>query len=413
MAFVKCETFKKSQEAQDNAIKELQNALENSERASVQTNNEQDQRLDNLETCCENNVITNSEQEQLLKQLATTVEGLSTQQEQLNNKVKGGNQSLSIDDKGVKVRISELESNMLQLKEDGLFISNNPNDYYQSFHIHAMQGSDEAGDGSKEKPFRTVGKALAEMKNIPSYVDIFLYKGLRYEVDDAYYNKFKEFCNINIHAYDESMPSGKGVMGYPYSITSNVYYRGYIAESYPRPILVFPVSRDDKLRMMRRNAILANKVCAYGIAIIINDASPNDEMSYSGNYNGAFDCKDVIELLGCTVEWIAPTTIGSGVGAYRTDVLFRGNVRWVNSLLKTDLTVGRYTTGLISSSFSDKVSAIDWHGENLNGYGESPDYPTLTRNFSGVTQNIKPNAISTSSGSSVVNGVVFNWDMNG
>lgn len=376
---------------QDEAIEELRQAIANNAERDLTKNEEQDEKIAQLEECCENSASKNSE---------------------LEGKLANADNSMQVDQDGLKVRISNLENNILQLREDGLFISNNPNDYYQSFHVHAAQGSDESGDGSKENPYRTIGKALSEMKNIPSNVDLFLYKGLTYEANWGYYDRFKEFCNISIHAYDNETQSGKGVVGYPYGTSNNAYYRGHIAKSYPRPTLRFKTALEHDLRFALRPCIIASKVAVYGIQLVADDRVDNDNPEYSGNFDGCLTASSHIELYGCTVEWIAPTSIGSGAGAYRTDVLLRGGIRWVNSQLKTDLSAGQYKTGLVSSNYTSEFRAIDWHGSHLEGYGESPNYETLTGNFEGVVQNIKPDVIS-STGGSFVNGVAFNWNLNG
>lgn len=433
MAFVKCSTYKADQteqnnrldaleaccesnsiknDAQDKEIEALKQAVAYNAQANSDKDSEQDNAIEALQQQLKQAEDTNNAQEEQLKNLEQCCSENKQNSEALDAKLANLDSSLQINENGIGVRISQLENNVLQLREDGLFMSNNPNDYYQSFHIHAAQGNDETGDGSKERPYRTVDKALSVMKNIPSNVDLFLYKGLTYEANWAYHDKFKEFCNISIHAYDNETQSGKGVVGYPYGTSNNAYYRGHIAKSYPRPTLRFKAALDHDLRFALRPSIIANKVAVYGIQLVVDDRVDNDNPEYSGNFNGCLEARTDVELYGCTIEWIAPTSIGSGAGAYRTDVLLRGGIRWINSQLKTDLSAGQYKTGLVSSNYTSEVRAIDWHGAHLEGYGEAPNYETLTGSFEGVTQNIKPDVI-VSSGSAFVNGVAFNWNING
>lgn len=437
MAFVKCSTYKADQaeqnnrldaleaccesnstknDAQDKEIEALKQAVADNAQANSDKDSEQDNAIEALQQQLKQAEDTNNVQEEQLKNLEQCCSENKQNSEALDAKLaKLANldSSLQINENGIGVRISQLENNVLQLKEDGLFMSNNPNDYYQSFHIHAAQGNDETGDGSKERPYRTVDKALSVMKNIPSYVDLFLYKGLTYDAGGNYYNRFKTFCNISIHAYDEATPSAHGVSGYPYVTSTNAYYRGHIAKSYPRPTLRFKTKVEHELRSVSRPSIMANKIAAFGIALLVDDRVDNDITEYSGNFSGCLEAISTVELLGCTLEWIAPSHIStSGVAAYRTDVLLRGEILWINSLLKTDLTAGQYKTGLVSSSFTQSFRAIDWHGANLEGYGEAPNYETLTGSFEGVTQNIKPDVIA-SNGSAFVNGVTFNFNING
>lgn len=434
MAFVKCSTYKADQteqnnrldaleaccesnstknDAQDKEIEALKQAVAYNAQANSDKDSEQDNAIEALQQQLKQAENTNNAQEEQLKNLEQCCSENKQNSEALDAKLANLDSSLQINENGIGVRISQLENNVLQLKEDGLFMSNNPNDYYQSFHVHAAQGNDETGDGSKERPYRTVDKALSVMKNIPSYVDLFLYKGLTYDAGGNYYNRYKTFCNINIHAYDEATPSAHGVSGYPYVTSTNAYYRGHVAKSYPRPTLRFKTKVEHELRSVARPSIMANKIAAFGIALLVDDRVDNDITEYSGNFSGCLEAISTVELFGCTLEWIAPNHIStSGVAAYRTDVLLRGEIRWINSLLKTNLTAGQYKTGLVSSSFTSEFRAIDWHGANLEGYGEAPNYETLTGSFEGVTQNIKPDVIA-SNGSAFVNGVAFNWNLNG
>lgn len=78
--------------------------------------------------------------------------------------------TFEIDELGrLKLRISALEDNQLKIRDDGIYKGEKPS--RSSFYVDYLHGSDN-NDGSKEQPFKTVGKAIDSIENgtVGSYI---------------------------------------------------------------------------------------------------------------------------------------------------------------------------------------------------------------------------------------------------
>lgn len=307
----------------------------------------------------------------------------------------------------LELRISDIERNVLRLRDGKLFMSLDPNDYAQRFYVHGTRGSDN-NDGSFERPFRTFNKAIEMTKNIVSYVDIFLYKDLTYDYP-ALNNRFKHNIRLTIHAYDENNRDGS-VTGYPYRVPTNAYYRGHIARSYPRPTLRIRVLEDASNNgAFTRQVLYVKRLVAHGIIFDINDTAPRIDDSKSGSFDGIFgDQVEMSELYGCTIRYTPTQHVGSAAGAYRRDVLLRGDIKWINSLLENDPSKTRFPSALVSSMFTTKFTCIDWHSDHLQGYGTATDYPTLTGGNTPVWTNMSAGCFHGSPPHNA-NGVLLNF----
>lgn len=317
------------------------------------------------------------------------------------------NQPININDSGeLEVRLSTVEKNILQIRDGGLFLSTDPADHYKRFYVKSDTGSDD-NDGSFNSPFRTLDKAIASTPNIISNVDIYLYKGLDYHFPELH-NRWKSNVNISMHAYDENMPNG-GATGYPYSLPSNAYYRGHVAKNYPRPKVYASVKEENSI--YTRQTLLVNRLAAYGISFIVNDAIQGvEDTSKSGSYDGIFGRPEKTEFTGCTISWVGPSKITlNSAGWYRTDAILRGDILWINSKLLTNLENSTIKGYLITSNFTSSFTVIDWHGANLESYGQGTNYPTLTHDFDGLIENITKNVIHNSQEGGYINNVALNF----
>lgn len=378
MAFVKCSTYKEKQEEQDNRLDALEECCENNNtkndaqdeevgalkqvivelkqklNQTEAENNEQDERLDNLEQCCNEN---------------------TEKSEALDAKLSNLDSSLQINENGIGVRISQLENNVLQLKEDGLFMSNNPNDYYTKLYC-ADHGNDETGDGTREKPFRTIEKALSTVRNIPSQVHLMLYEGSTFDLNSVIH---LDLVNLKIHPYGTQIETT-----HPESIPSNGYYRGYIAANYNRPTIRFRTNIDSY--WVKRAAFVANTFVVSGLGFEIFNQAKGDDGTLSGSYTGIFEAIGSNAVFwGCTFEVKSQPQSFSGNGAYRGDVYFRGakisfyDCVWLKD--PTETTTGKYCA-FVSSLYTSQVSVVSHHPEKLSTYGDPhyQEYESISAN---------------------------------
>lgn len=260
--------------------------------------------------------------------------------------------------KQYEVALSKDQTNLIQLRDDGLYFGYTPERNVATLYI-ANSGNDD-NDGTRGNPIRTLHKAAELIKDTPAVYSIFLHEGDTFELS---HNFYKRYVSVDINAYGSQSDTI-----YPPYTAIDPFFRGYMAKNLNRPILKASVDKTGNI--YRRSTIIANEISIKGVHIKVDNTMVNDDGVSAGAYTGVIDGKEV-KLFGCIVERLNK---GSAIqrakptGLYRDDVLLRGNVLWCNCELRG------IKEWLAHYAYTDLFKISDWNTGLVRGSAGVPDY---------------------------------------
>ena len=262
----------------------------------------------------------------------------------------------------LKLRVSALEDNQLKLRDDGLYQGSAARPDLANLYV-ANHGND-SNAGTREAPLRTIQAAVDKLENIPANYTIWLHEGHQFDWVYAH----KAFTNVAFQVYGAMVDSQ-----YPIAVSKNAHYRGFVAKNFPRPTINVRVN--DRHNFIMRQMFTCTSVDMNGIRIEVhNKFSGFDDGSKSGWFTGIINASEYVAIHGCVInEASKAVPVGSGVGAYRDDVIFRASqIRWIDS-------VHENLPNLVSSNYTSQFTIISWNNGNLNGMGEAPNHEALVK----------------------------------
>ncbi|MFU2079353.1 hypothetical protein ACLQ91_02040 [Avibacterium endocarditidis] len=299
----------------------------------------------------------------------------------------------------LKLRVSALEDNQLKVRDDGLYQGNTARPDLANLFV-ANHGNDN-NPGTREAPLRTIQAAIDKLEDIPAYYHIWLHEGDDFE----WVYSHKSFARVIINVYGASVDST-----FPISTPKNPHYRGYTAKNFPRPTINVRVK--DVNGVITREFLRCQEATIRGVKIAIhNKFEGYDDGSKPGSFTGIFDATDSITIHGCIIDEVTKgVSVGSGLGAYRDDVLLRGpRILWIDSLSKT-------LPNFATSSYTTQISLISWNQDRLMGLGDAPDHEALIKSataFQDMSRGMKEKISSVifDDTTKSVFGMNLNWDI--
>ena len=259
---------------------------------------------------------------------------------------------------GISVRISQQKGNLLEKRQDGLYYGVGAPPDLANLYVSTSLGND-SNAGTREKPLKTIGEALRRIPNAPQTFHIWLKEGEHFEITGFY---TRELSKIAFMPWDVNKTDGR----WPLHIPENIHYRGFVAKDFPRPIINFRTVLNDNT--VRRAYIHANQIDVTGIHVRVYSALSDavDNGSYSGAIHGVFESNDdFVFMQGCIFETMTHGVVvpnASPSGTYRNDVLLRGDLRLINTMINLKVpTDGRPYSALISNKYTKNVTIIDWY----------------------------------------------------
>lgn len=271
----------------------------------------------------------------------------------------------------VGVSLSKDGGNLLELRKDGLYYGNVASEELRHLHVSSISGND-SNSGTKESPLRTIQGAVDLLKDAPVRYYIWLKAGETFE----WVNKEFDYPIITFGVYGAEA-------SYPYEVPSNVYYRGHLAKSFPRPVVRVQTKRWNNV--MRRQSLVAKELTLLGIKFEIDNAAQNDDFNLSGHYAGFVNTTDgKTEFQGCVINVVSKATTGPGAGAYRNDSLTRcKTMTFLHCHTDTGINPFNDGTTLAYAYINPAVQYSESNGiGHLQGNGQAPDYEVYpTRDF--------------------------------
>ena len=269
----------------------------------------------------------------------------------------------------VGVALSKDGGNLLELRKDGIYYGNTAPEELRHLHVSSVSGND-SNNGTKESPLRTIQAAVDLLKDAPYRYYIWLKAGETFE----WVNKEFDYTILTIGVYGAEA-------SYPYNVPSNVYYRGHLAKSFPRPVVRVQTKRWNDV--MRRHSLVAKELTLLGIKFEIDNATQNDDFNLSGHYAGFVNRLDgKTELQGCVINIVGKATYGAGAGVYRNDSLTRcKTLTLLHCHTDTGINPFNDNTNFAYAYINPSVQYSESNGNGyLQGNGQAPDYevyPTL------------------------------------
>ena len=309
---------------------------------------------------------------------------------------------------GIGIRISQQYGNLLERRSDGLYYGiEAPPDLAN---LYVSNDGDDNASGTRANPLRTLEAALNRIPNAPQFFTIHLHEGHSFELHTKHH---KDLAKIKLRQYGPQTDST-----YPDSGFGNLYYRGYVAESLPRPII--NVYTHVTPNSVRRAAIVATKIETYGVHFKIYGTPPeHDDGTKGGDIDGVLATRNgSVDFIGSIFEVInAGKSVGNQAGAYRNDVYFRGDLTWTHSkLIPADLSttkINNQYSSLISPYYTTKVVVHDVEAYSVvDGSGVRKDAVLTSTNTSKSYFSIGKNVhVNYNQQSRIVYGIAFQWDV--
>ena len=265
-------------------------------------------------------------------------------------------------DKVLSVGLSKRSDNKIQVVEDGLYLGNQ--DTQTSYFVSSVSG-DDANIGTREKPMRTIQATLDRIGNTSATYYIHLHENEEFD----WVNSELPSAKLEFKAYGNTVDNN-----FPDSTQSNIYYRGYCAKNYPRPTINVRVrlGRYGNSPVVIRDRLYCREAYLIGLNIHIwNKFEGVDNNSISGNFAGMVNVDTYVNIHGCIMRLKSKAVSLEGPGAYRDDMILRGNIRWIDSKIEGDV------PHIASSNYTNSLSLILWNSGTLKGYGEKPDHESL------------------------------------
>lgn len=274
-------------------------------------------------------------------------------------------------DQALKVQLSKLSDNKLQVAEDGLYLGNTMK---QPF-LYVTRDGDDNNIGTREKPMRTLQGALSRIPNdYAGRFEILLKENEEFEIGNLHYKS----CYLVLRAYGDIVDAK-----YPTSTPYAAYYRGYLAKDYPRPIINIRVRRDDTNNRVTRDSIVSGDIVeAWGLRINLYNKVENDDARLDGNFAGVLTSDKRVSMLGCILEQKTAAVPLTGNGAYRSNVFFRAPViMWNGSIIVNPI-------NLVAPVYTTQVTFDSWGYAAGMKDGVQQFEPLVPNDIAGSTQAI-------------------------
>lgn len=215
--------------------------------------------------------------------------------------------SFNFENNKYEVAISKQPNNMLSMKEDGLYYGITPT--RTQFFVDYLNGSD-SNDGSKQAPFKTVGKAIDSVEVGTVGTQIFLKEEQRHYFKSQVGNRYDFYTNASyiIGVYGDKVDALKRDwysthLGYRTTETETASQAFKLIQ----PTLVFsgtdlPLPNDPKqlcyLEGIRVTA--GNRIEVYGLKLECENTA-NVSNSSGGWFSSCFRGSGEVILYGCTM----------------------------------------------------------------------------------------------------------------
>ena len=224
--------------------------------------------------------------------------------------------SFNFENNKYEVAISKQPNNMLSMREDGLYYGTTPT--RTSFYVDYLNGSD-SNDGSKQAPFKTVGKALGSVEVGTRGTTIFLKEEQKhYFTTDESGREWGANASYIVRPYGSKLDAiyGKWAsnhLGYSTSepVEASMEYQAI------KPTLVFkngttPIYSDPQQRkFLDRIAIFAGTVAYYrGIKFV---AETDQDVGGEGWFTNCFIGQGLVQLQACEM---VQRQLNTGVNFY-------------------------------------------------------------------------------------------------
>ena len=224
--------------------------------------------------------------------------------------------SFNFENNKYEVAISKQPNNMLSMREDGLYYGTTPT--RNAFYVDYLNGSD-SNDGSKQAPFKTVGKALGSVEVGTRGTTIFLKEEQKhYFTTDEAGREWGANASYIVRAYGSKLDAITGKwtsnhLGYRTAepVEASMEYQAI------KPTLVFkngttPIYSDSqKRKYLDRIAIYAGTVARYsGIKFV---AETDQDVGAGGWVTSCFIGQGLVELRACEM---VQRQLNTGVNFY-------------------------------------------------------------------------------------------------
>lgn len=281
-------------------------------------------------------------------------------------------------DQALKVQLSKLSDNKLQVVDDGLYIGDTMK---QPFLYVTRDGNDD-NIGTREKPMRTLEAALARIE--PAYTGRFAIY-LKENEDFDVRGDYQMNGILELRAYGDIVDRT-----YPDAKPENLYYHGYTAADYPRPSINFRMSVIPSQSLVKRGSIsAANEIVVLGMKVNAYNKVENDNPAYSGYIPGVFNTR-VLNLNGVILREATKgvPAAPAGAGAHRADVMLRANEIYFQTCKIANI------SPLFSSTYTSSVKLTNYSGGG-NGAGHYDFESLLNRNnwLEEAVTNMKSSAV--------------------
>ena len=266
-------------------------------------------------------------------------------------------------DTALSVQLSKNSDNKIRLADDGLYIGEQS--IQTNYYVSTLQG-DDSNVGTREKPMKTLQAVIDRIENISATYYIHLHEN---EEFDWVFSE-RPLIKVVLKAYGDTVDAQ-----FPDETPNNIYYRGYCAKNYPRPTLNVRV----RLRqfgaspVVARDRLICSSMKFQGLNLHIwNKYEGTDSNTISGHFDGIVFVDTYINVHGCVLRLKSKAVVLDQAGAYRDDVIFRGDVRWIDSKIE-----GEDVPWIASAYYTTQLALILWNSGALQGYGEKPDHESL------------------------------------
>lgn len=312
---------------------------------------------------------------------------------------------------GVSLKLSPDTGNLLQKRNNGIYYGIEAPPDLANLYVSTSLGND-SNPGTMREPLKTIDEAFRRIPNAPQTFNVWLREGETFELTTYHW---KRFSKINILAWG---PAADG--DYNGWRGGNIYFRGWTAKDYPRPILEFKTRLHDN-RIIRAGMELSEANCR-GIHIKVYSKLEGaiDDGPYSGLFGGVIGGLDGVSLDGCILEAVNHGEVVNGGNGYRNDALIRGNIRWINSkLVPNELSSiaagGHHWSPICHSKVTKQVELVDGYGHWSSLHvGTTPIYEPIAR-MDEMKSSFKINKSlwvdGYNSNSKLTFGTSFNWDI--
>lgn len=259
--------------------------------------------------------------------------------------------------------VSPDAGNQIEKRKNGIYYGTVAPEEIRDLYVSSVSGND-SNPGTREAPLRTIQAAVDKLADTPARYTIWLHKS---ETFDWVY-KDLSYPTITFSVYGAETT-------HPFSLPANAYYRGHLAQSFPRPTVKVQVKENQGYMM--RHYLTAQSLIFLGIKFEINNAAINDNFSLSGHFTEFVNTvTGKTEFEGCVINVTGAATYGTGVGGYRNDSLTRcKTLTFLHCHSDTGIQPFPDGTTLAYTPLSPAVQYARSNGNGtLQGNGQATDY---------------------------------------